>query len=163
VLGDRPAVHPRQPGQQARMNAPARRRGSTRPNRPPTRSISSSNSRRQPSKSTLRPAAIARLSVVHTPSDHRSGGRVTSTATLRAVTKCRWSIRRSKSIGPNGHASIGPQMAAASPRQGKKRFLSEVDAVPRGSGQTRRRPTQLATSLRAMDRMLPYRGRRKYP
>ena len=47
-------------------------RGSTRPNRPPMRSISSSNSCRQRSRSTLRPAATARSSVVHTPSDHRT-------------------------------------------------------------------------------------------
>ena len=53
--GDRPAVHPRQPGQQARTNAAIRRRSSTRANRPPTRSINSSNSRSQRSKSTLRP------------------------------------------------------------------------------------------------------------
>jgi hypothetical protein len=43
-----------------------RRRGSTRANRLPTRSMSSSSSCRQTSKSTLRPAAIARFSVVHT-------------------------------------------------------------------------------------------------
>ena len=56
MLGDRPAVHPRQPGQQA-PNEGCRR--STRANRPPTRSISSSNSRRQRSRFTLRPAATA--------------------------------------------------------------------------------------------------------
>jgi len=82
VLGDRPAVHPGQPGQQARTNAAIRRRGSTRANRAPTRSISSSNSRRHRSRSTLRPAAMARSSVVHTPSDHRA----MAASRLRAVT-----------------------------------------------------------------------------
>ena len=71
VLGDRPAVHPRQRGQQA-ADKDAIRRGSARANRPPSRSISSSNSCRQRSRSTLRPAAIARSPVVHTPSDHRA-------------------------------------------------------------------------------------------
>jgi hypothetical protein len=58
------------------------------------RSISSSKSRRQRSRSTLRPAVTARSSVVHTPSDHRGGGRTTSTVTFRAVTKCRWSTKQ---------------------------------------------------------------------
>jgi hypothetical protein len=94
VLGDRPAVHPRPPGQQA----PHERR------RPP------------PRLHPAEPAANAQHQLIEFPppaiqvyaeaSGHRSvfccphtfgssgGGRITSTVTRRAVTKCRWRIKR---------------------------------------------------------------------
>jgi CRP/FNR family transcriptional regulator, cyclic AMP receptor protein len=82
------------PASSPRTNAAIRRRGSTRPNRPPSRSISSSNSCRQPSRSTLSPAAIARFSVVHTPPDHRAVAASRPPPSSSAIMKCRWSIRR---------------------------------------------------------------------
>ena len=84
------------PASRPRTNDAIRRLGSTRANRPPTRSISSSNSCRQRSRSTLRPAAIARSTVVHTPSDHRAVAASRPRLPDQTVTKCRWRIRRSR-------------------------------------------------------------------
>jgi hypothetical protein len=69
VPGDRPAVLPRQFCQQAQHERRARRRGSTRANRPAIRPISSSNSTSQRATSRLCPAATARSSRVVTNRD----------------------------------------------------------------------------------------------
>jgi hypothetical protein len=60
-------------------NARARRRGSTRVNRPAIRPISSSNISGHRAGSTLASAATARSSRVRTTRDDHSGGRSTST------------------------------------------------------------------------------------
>jgi hypothetical protein len=110
MLGDRLAVHPRQPGQQA----PHERR------HPPARL--------HPAE----PAADAQHQLIEFPpppiqvyaeaSGHRAifrcphtigssgDGRITSTVALRAVTKCRWSTKRHWLIG--GFISVGCEVTA---------------------------------------------------
>ena len=80
MLRDRPAVLAGRSASNPSMKARARRRGSTRANRPATRPISSSSIPCHRAGSTLWPAATARLSRVGTTrDDHRSGRSASST------------------------------------------------------------------------------------
>jgi hypothetical protein len=86
-----------------RTNARARRRGSTRPNRPAIRPISSSNISGHRAGSTLASAATARSSRVHTTRDDHRGGRscpARHTATSRTTAGVLSDLSREGTAGP---------------------------------------------------------------
>jgi hypothetical protein len=99
MLGDGPAVLPGRSVGNPSTNARAHRLGSTRPDRPAIRPISSSNISGHRAGSTLASAATARSSRVHTTRDDHCGGRSASSTSHRKITIYCWSVKPEATTG----------------------------------------------------------------